>query len=101
MEGRPPSRAERAASAVDPDDELARAQAAHDAQNALAEVRQGLVVRPGDMLVLTVRPDLSMEAVEEMVSRLRVSLPGVRCVLVTADGIAVIPGGDDGSAGTG
>lgn len=100
MEGRPPTRSERAASAVDPHDDLARTQADHDARQAVVDlgIQQGLVVRPGDMLVLTVRPDVSMDEFHTMTERVRDALPGVMVVFVAADGLAVVRGDDDGPA---
>jgi hypothetical protein len=59
----------------------------HDYPGVLprVEVASGLVVSPGDVLVLAVRDATTIEDLHEVTWRLRSSLPGVRVVLVGGD----------------
>jgi len=50
------------------------------------ETIERLVVHPGEMLVLTVPPNTSMEAARQLIDLLKQALPdGLRCLVKTAD----------------
>lgn len=53
----------------------------------------GMVVEPGDMLVIRVNRDCTMAELEEIKARLAELLPGVRTALLGVESIAVVKGG--------
>lgn len=70
----------------------------HD-ETARIGVESGLVVRPGDTLLVRVDGPMDIETADEMKAELKARLPGVGVVLVVAGQLAVYrPDGGDGDA---
>jgi hypothetical protein len=55
----------------------------------LESIVEALVVRPGDTLVVRVRPAISAQQVDEIKRELSERLPGVKALIVAAEEIAV------------
>lgn len=63
----------------------------------LTEIAEGLVIRPGDTLIIRVRPGISAADAEAMRQKIEEYLPGVEFVIVAAEQLAVgRPGVADG-----
>jgi hypothetical protein len=63
-------------------------------EGILKEVKEGLVVKPGDTLVLTFGRKLFDQEAHEMIDRLQDVLPGVKVVLFPeVDKVFLIPRG--------
>lgn len=62
----------------------------------ITRLREAVVVRPGDTLVVRVDTDLTLEQAQEWRALLEERLPGVRCVIVGADQLLVYQSGGDG-----
>jgi DNA-binding transcriptional LysR family regulator len=58
-----------------------------------AVVQEGLVVRPGDSLVVRVSPSTGVKQIRELLEQLRARFPGVEVTVVAAEQLAVLRGG--------
>jgi hypothetical protein len=58
-----------------------------------AEVQEGLVVRPGDKLLIRVRQDTYREGVDRLAEDLKRRLPEVEVTIIAAEQLAVVRDG--------
>jgi hypothetical protein len=59
----------------------------------LLEVQEGLVVRPGDKLLVRVRPDSLPEAIKRFADHLKERFPEAEVTVVAAEQLAVVRNG--------
>ena len=55
-------------------------------------IQEGLVVRPGDKLLIRVRPDTRPDQLERFADQLRERFPEAEITVVAADQLAVVRG---------
>ena len=63
---------------------------------AIAEVEEAAALRPGDALVLRVSAPISHDEFRQLVDRMGELLPGIKVLVVNADGMAIYRPDDTG-----